>query len=58
MHVDNAGDYVIVPEQEFEAMVRTLELLSDEEFRHQFDKSTQSDGVAVADMKAKYGIEE
>lgn len=58
VHVDDAGDYVIVPEDEFDAMVRTLELLSDEAFQEQFEKSKQSAGTSVADLKAKYGIED
>lgn len=58
VHVDDAGDYVIVPEDEFDAMVRTLELLANEEFQEQFEKSKQSEGTALADLKAKYGIED
>jgi hypothetical protein len=55
LHVDTPGDYVLVPEEEFNSLVRALELLTSEEFQKQFEKSSESKGTSLKQLKAKYG---
>lgn len=56
VHVDHAGDYVLVPEEDFDSLVRTLTLLANEEFTEQFEKSRSETGKSLSDLKEKYDI--
>lgn len=56
IHVDAPGDYVMVPAEEFNSLMRTLTLLVNEEFKGQFKRSKDSKGKSLEELKEKYDI--